>query len=206
MDALLADFALRLEADGLLVERNVPVGPTSADPDAAAVPAIDLVVREESGRRRLAVESDGPAYAALPSVRERDRMRAEQLGRLGWEHLRVWSTDIFRDPAREVARVRRVLQPEPSRAAARGAAEQRRAVRRLEESGPEQSGPAQSGPAQSGPAQSGLEQTSDDTDLGWACGDDPHDDWLRSHAPRTGTDVEPPGWSDPPGTRCARWL
>jgi hypothetical protein len=53
----------------------------------------------------VAVESDGPGYAAMRSTRDRDRLRAEQLGRLGWEHVRVWSTDLFRDPARDVARV-----------------------------------------------------------------------------------------------------
>jgi hypothetical protein len=41
----------------------------------------------------------------MRSTRDRDRLRAEQLGRLGWEHVRVWSTDLFRDPARDVARV-----------------------------------------------------------------------------------------------------
>ena len=74
------------------------------------MPPIDIAVRDEDSGRRLAVESDGPAYAALTSVRERDRMRAERLARLGWEHLRVWSIDIFRDPAREVARVRRAIR------------------------------------------------------------------------------------------------
>ncbi|MEO7744715.1 MAG: hypothetical protein ABIV05_00650, partial [Actinomycetota bacterium] len=49
---------------------------------------------------------DGPAYAAMATTRERDRLRVEHLRRLGWAHLRVWSTDVFRDPAREVARVR----------------------------------------------------------------------------------------------------
>ena len=99
LDALLEDFALRLEADGLVIERSVPVGATSFDEDSV-VPPIDIAVRDEDSGRRLAVESDGPSYAALGSVRERDRMRAERLARLGWDHLRVWSIDIFRDPAR----------------------------------------------------------------------------------------------------------
>ena len=43
-------------------------------------------------------------YAALRSTRDRDRLRPEQLARLGWVHERVWSTDVFRDPAREIAR------------------------------------------------------------------------------------------------------
>ena len=57
------------------------------------------------GRMVLAVESDGPQYAAMRTTRDRDRLRAEQLQRLGWRHLRVWSTDVFRDPARDVSRI-----------------------------------------------------------------------------------------------------
>ena len=47
----------------------------------------------------------GPQYAAMRTTRDRDRLRAEQLERLGWRHLRVWSTDVFRDPARDVSRI-----------------------------------------------------------------------------------------------------
>ncbi|MEO6997563.1 MAG: hypothetical protein ABI112_05720, partial [Terracoccus sp.] len=39
------------------------------------------------------------------STRDRDRLRPEQLERLGWTHVRVWSTDLFRDPAREISRI-----------------------------------------------------------------------------------------------------
>ena len=56
------------------------------------------------------METDGPAYAAMRSSRDRDRLRGEQLGRLGWMHVRVWSTDLFRDPARDVARVHAAVQ------------------------------------------------------------------------------------------------
>ena len=41
----------------------------------------------------------------MPSTRDRDRLRIEQLRRLGWQHTRVWTTDLFRDPARDVSRV-----------------------------------------------------------------------------------------------------
>ena len=58
-----------------------------------------------AGRMLLAVESDGPQYAAMRTTRDRDRLRAEQLERLGWRHVRVWSTDVFRDPARDVSRI-----------------------------------------------------------------------------------------------------
>ena len=79
---------------GLVVHEDVG---SSADP-------VDLAVEDPADRAGslLAVESDGPQYAAMRTTRDRDRLRAEQLERLGWRHLRVWSTDVFRDPARDV--------------------------------------------------------------------------------------------------------
>ncbi len=99
-DPLLADLAARLLAQGLRVESGF--GASSAP--------IDLAVGPQDGPLLVAVESDGPCYAQVANSRERDRLRPEQLERLGWRHLRVWSTDVFRDPAREVARVRSVVE------------------------------------------------------------------------------------------------
>jgi len=99
-DALLRDLADRLRAEGLrVVERY----------GASAVP-VDLAVGEDGGPLLIAVEGDGPAYAATTSTRDRDRLRVQHLERLGWTHLRLWSTDVFRDPAREVARVVAVVR------------------------------------------------------------------------------------------------
>ncbi len=171
---MLEDFALRLEADGLMVERCVAVGVPGGGPpadDESAVPPIDIAVRDEASGRRLAVESDGPAYAAMAGVRDRDRLRAEWLARHGWEHLRVWSTDIFRDPAREVARVRAALDPT--------APPPERTPERTSDPAGEPGGAPRAEPAR-------PEQTSDDTDLGWGeipAGDDAHDDWLREQRP-----------------------
>ncbi|GAA4397278.1 hypothetical protein GCM10023168_02070 [Fodinibacter luteus] len=94
---VLADLARRLRGHGLVVHEGVGA---STDP-------VDLAVEDPGrpGRLVLAVESDGPQYAAMRTTRDRDRLRAEQLERLGWRHLRVWSTDVFRDPARDVARI-----------------------------------------------------------------------------------------------------
>ena len=77
----------------------------SRDPSTAP---IDLAVEDphHPGRLAVAVESDGPGYAGMSSARDRDRLRAEHLGRLGWQHVRVWTRDAFRDPARDVARIR----------------------------------------------------------------------------------------------------
>lgn len=103
---VMAEFARRLRAGGLVVHERYG---SSADP-------IDLAVEDPNHRGRLAVavESDGPEYAAMSSARDRDRLRAEHLGRLGWAHMRVWTRDAFRDPARDVARIKDLAErPKP---------------------------------------------------------------------------------------------
>lgn len=61
---------------------------------------IDIaVVDPDTELPTVAIEIDGEGYASRPSVRDRDRLRAEQLERLGWKHLTVWSMDWYRDPA-----------------------------------------------------------------------------------------------------------
>ncbi|MFW5473835.1 AAA domain-containing protein [Knoellia sp. CPCC 206450] len=99
---VMAEFARRLRASGLVVHERYG---SSADP-------IDLAVEDPQRRGRLlvAVESDGPEYASMTSARDRDRLRAEHLGRLGWKHVRVWTRDAFRDPARDVSRIQALAE------------------------------------------------------------------------------------------------
>lgn len=52
-----------------------------------------------------AIECDGASYHSSKSARDRDRLRQEILENLGWNIIRIWSTDWFRDPAGEVSRV-----------------------------------------------------------------------------------------------------
>ncbi len=52
----------------------------------------------------LAIETDGASYHSSPTARDRDRLRQEQLGRLGWAFHRLWSSDWFSDPDACVAR------------------------------------------------------------------------------------------------------
>jgi hypothetical protein len=113
---LRAEFGRRLRESGLVVHEAYG---TTAHP-------IDLAVEDprSPGSVLVAVETDGPVYASMRSTRDRDRLRAEQLSRLGWEHVRVWSTDLFRDPARDVSRVHAAVQ----QAAARATASERPAV------------------------------------------------------------------------------
>jgi hypothetical protein len=61
---------------------------------------IDIAVADpDTHSPAVAIEIDGDAYARRPSVRDRDRLRPEQLERLGWQHISTWSQDWYRDPA-----------------------------------------------------------------------------------------------------------
>jgi len=50
----------------------------------------------------LGVECDGAAYHSSKSSRDRDRLRQEVLEGLGWRLHRIWSTDWFRNPRKEI--------------------------------------------------------------------------------------------------------
>lgn len=156
LDPLVADLASRLRAQGLVVH---PDYGTSAH-------RVDLAVEDphRRGRVLVAVETDGPRYAEISGARDRDRLRIEQLRRLGWEHLRVWSTDLFHDPAADVALVAAAVHA----ASAAPATEARPVDARPEDIHPE--------------------QTRDDTDAGWGerPDQDAQDQWLR--------DQRPPHW------------
>ena len=58
---------------------------------------IDFAVShpEQPGRFVLAIECDGASYHSAESARDRDRLRQEQLERLGWRFHRIWSSEWF---------------------------------------------------------------------------------------------------------------
>ncbi|MFD0687782.1 AAA domain-containing protein [Actinomadura fibrosa] len=60
----------------------------------------------QPGRMVLAIEADGASYHSAPGARDRDRLRQQQLERLGWRFHRIWSTAWFRDPVTETTRAR----------------------------------------------------------------------------------------------------
>jgi very-short-patch-repair endonuclease len=72
---------------------------------------IDLAVRDpsKSGRYMLAIECDGATYHAALWARERDRLRQQILEGLGWRFHRIWSTDWFYRRARELEKLKQVL-------------------------------------------------------------------------------------------------
>jgi hypothetical protein len=96
-DAVMTELAARLAEEGLTVHPSYgggahPIEIAVEDPRRSAV----MVV---------AIDSDGPRARELSTVRDRDRLWPQQLARAGWEHVRVWSTDVFTDPSHDVARI-----------------------------------------------------------------------------------------------------
>lgn len=68
---------------------------------------VDLAIEDpaEEGRFLLGIECDGEHYLSGRTVRDRDRTRQSQLGRLGWNLHRVWSVEWFRNPHGELDRI-----------------------------------------------------------------------------------------------------
>ncbi len=100
--ALLGELASRLRHGGLTVHEGYGLGDER----------VDLAVEDpySPGELVVAVGSDGGRHASLATVRERDRLIPQLLARRGWRYVRVWSTDVFRDPARDVVRVLDAVQ------------------------------------------------------------------------------------------------
>ena len=72
---------------------------------------IDLAVVDPlaPGRYVLGIECDGATYHSSRTARERDRIREDHLRDLGWNLHRIWSTDWFRNPERELERARKAI-------------------------------------------------------------------------------------------------
>jgi len=68
---------------------------------------LDLAVVDEEnpGRYILGIECDGQNYAKARSASDRDRLREQVLEMFGWNIYRVWSTDWYRNPERELTRL-----------------------------------------------------------------------------------------------------
>ncbi|MDF7812687.1 DUF3320 domain-containing protein [Hymenobacter sp. YC55] len=73
---------------------------------------IDLAVVDPAhpAHYLLGIECDGAMYHAARSARDRDRLRQEVLEAVGWRLHRIWSTDWFRDPARELERTVQAIE------------------------------------------------------------------------------------------------
>ena len=102
-----SQIATALQSAGL--DSRMMIGASS---DRIDVAVLDPVAKEP----KVAIDMDGASYAGRPSVRDRDRLRPEQLERLGWRHVSTWTQDWYRDPAgaagRLVDQVEEVLRPQ----------------------------------------------------------------------------------------------
>ncbi len=96
-----AAVARTLEMRGFEIEKQVGVSGYR----------IDLGVKDKGrpGRYVLGIECDGAQYHSSRTARDRDRLRQEVLEGLGWTIHRVWSTDWFRDPVKEIERIECML-------------------------------------------------------------------------------------------------
>jgi len=105
---------------GDLVSTDFPMNSFEADVfDALAVKGVPLIAQvgasayridlvaqhpRQPGRYVLAIECDGASYHSSPTARDRDRLRQQQLEKLGWKFHRIWSTDWFLRKDSEIAR------------------------------------------------------------------------------------------------------
>lgn len=94
--------ARRLQELGYDVRRQV--GSAGFFVDLAIVDA------DKPGQYALGIECDGATYHSARSARDRDRLRQEVLEGLGWTIHRVWSTDWFKHPERELKRIVEAIQ------------------------------------------------------------------------------------------------
>lgn len=113
-DALVQDLSRRLVARGAAVRHHhddvidlVAWAETAESMSAGAV----IDPRRSAGPVRIpvAVISDGTAAVARMSVRERSRLRPQQLERSGWNCLTLWSIEVFTEPDTVAELIRRYL-------------------------------------------------------------------------------------------------
>jgi len=73
---------------------------------------IDLAILDEDlpGKYILGIECDGAYYHSSSTARDRDRLRQQVLENLDWNIYRIWSTDWFKNPRKELEKLLRVIQ------------------------------------------------------------------------------------------------
>ncbi|WP_151525648.1 DUF4011 domain-containing protein [Serinicoccus kebangsaanensis] len=100
--AVLTELVRRLRAEGLQVKEGVGHGPHAVD--------VAVVSPTDEGVYAVAVDGDARDGSAPAPGRDDVRLRHDQLTRMGWAPVRIRTTDVFTDPAREVARVLQALR------------------------------------------------------------------------------------------------
>lgn len=82
---------------------------------------IAIIDDDQPGRYLLGIECDGATYHRSQSARDRDRLRQEVLEAMGWQIHRIWSTDWFRNPQRELQRIKESVEAARARLSVRTA-------------------------------------------------------------------------------------
>lgn len=90
-------FLSRLKSAGYTAHPQVGVARYRID--------IGIVHPDKPGSYIVGLECDGATYHSSKAARDRDRLRQSVLEELNWRIHRVWSTDWYRDPEREFARL-----------------------------------------------------------------------------------------------------
>ena len=67
---------------------------------------LGIVDPRDNSKFILGVECDGAMFHSGKSVRERDVMRQKFLERRGWKIDRIWSRSWWRNPDREIQRIK----------------------------------------------------------------------------------------------------
>ena len=88
-----------LVARGYTVETQIGIGGYS----------IDLAIKQED-RYVLGIECDGKLYHSSKSARERDYHRQKYLESRGWAIHRIWSTNWWKSPSKEIDKIEAVLK------------------------------------------------------------------------------------------------
>ena len=71
-----------------------------------------MAIRDEKnpGEFLLGIECDGKSYHSSATARDRDRLREEVLTKLDWKIYRIWSTDWFKNPKRELDKLVKYIE------------------------------------------------------------------------------------------------
>ena len=92
-----ADIVRRLAGRGVQARADYGRGQGRVDVAVAHPDVPDRMI--------LAVDTDGPAYGGVATVRERERLRPQVLSDKGWRVHRIWSEQWLRDPDAEIERM-----------------------------------------------------------------------------------------------------
>ncbi len=91
------DVFYKLIDKGFNVKRQVGCAGFSVD--------LAVVDPKRPSKYLLGIECDGATYHSARSARDRDRLRQRILENKGWNIHRIWSTDWFRNPEKEMTRL-----------------------------------------------------------------------------------------------------